>query len=136
MRWRGAVPSAGRAAEDHCSQVAAALTVSHVPTLQLPSVGSKVNHRVALPVLVSSATRIDEAWLTLASPRAVMRRVHVFLNPVAAGRDYQLVGEVVHRGSICYVADARVVTPDDGKTVTRASGSFIPNQSFDPTRPA
>jgi uncharacterized protein (TIGR00369 family) len=55
-----------------------------------------------------------------------------FVRPVRAGRRYRLIGEVAHTGGTRCIADARVL--DGDKLMARASGSFVPNQSFDPER--
>ena len=58
-----------------------------------------------------------------------------FIRPVAAGDSYALIGEVAHAGATRLVADARIVSAA-GKLHARATGSFVPNQAFDPTRSA
>jgi len=56
-----------------------------------------------------------------------------FLRQVSAGTAYRAFGEVVHAGKARTLADARIVGPD-GKLIARASGAFLPNMAFDPTR--
>ena len=58
-----------------------------------------------------------------------------FIRPVVACETYALIGEVAHAGAARLVADARIVSAA-GKLHARATGSFLPNQAFDPTRPA
>ena len=56
-----------------------------------------------------------------------------FVRPVRPETRYRAVGEVVHAGKTRMIADARVIDPE-GILVARASGTFAPNQAFDPLR--
>ena len=58
-----------------------------------------------------------------------------FIRPVVACETSALIGEVAHAGAARLVADAWIVSAA-GKLHARATGSFLPNQAFDPTRPA
>jgi uncharacterized protein (TIGR00369 family) len=54
-----------------------------------------------------------------------------FLRPALIGVTHSVTGTVVHHGRTRTVADAAISSPD-GKLVARASGSFVPNRSYDP----
>jgi uncharacterized protein (TIGR00369 family) len=55
-----------------------------------------------------------------------------FLRVVRAAGSYTVTGEVVHAGRTRIVAEA-AITDADGRRMARASGSFTPNLTFDPT---
>jgi len=54
---------------------------------------------------------------------------------VESRQTYALIGEVAHPGAARLGADARIES-SAGKLHARATGRFLPNQAFDPTRPA
>jgi uncharacterized protein (TIGR00369 family) len=56
-----------------------------------------------------------------------------YLRAAAPDVVYRAVGEVVHAGKTRVLADARVLDVD-GKALARATGTFVPNRNFDPTR--
>jgi uncharacterized protein (TIGR00369 family) len=58
-----------------------------------------------------------------------------YLHAAAPDAEYRALGEVVHAGKTRVLADARVLRPD-GQLLARASGTFVPNRKFDPSRDA
>ena len=53
-----------------------------------------------------------------------------FLRPALVGRLHRVEGEVLHAGRQRIVSEARIFTPEGGKLVATARGSFVPNAAF------
>ena len=57
-----------------------------------------------------------------------------FMRTVQAGETYRVAGVVIHPGRRRMIADAEI-TDRERRLLARATGSFTPNEAFDPTPP-
>jgi uncharacterized protein (TIGR00369 family) len=104
------------------------------PTAAVSNPGGSV-HGGYVAMVLDDAAALACATLGERFRPMLTMSLHIdYLRPARPGAAYVATGTVIHAGRSRLIADAEIVD-GEGRPLARATGSFVPNGSFDPGSP-